>query len=75
LDSQVLSLSMLAQWWLMRRNIYSWWVWLTVNTISVPLYISRELYVSAMFYALYWLLAVFAYLHWLKHLAIQTTDK
>jgi nicotinamide mononucleotide transporter len=70
-DSQILTLSMLAQWWLMQRNIRCWWVWLAVNTLSVPLYASRELYVSSGFYALYWVLAIVAYLHWRKALAAQ----
>ena len=63
-DSQILTLSMLAQWWLMRRNIACWGLWLVVNTISVPLYFSRELHVSGAFYAAYWVLAIVSYLHW-----------
>jgi nicotinamide mononucleotide transporter len=74
LDSQVLTLSMLAQWWLMQRNIRCWWIWLTVNTISVPLYLSRELHVSAAFYALYWVMAILAYIHWRKQLVLQATN-
>ncbi len=74
LDSQVLTLSMLAQWWLMQRNIRCWWLWLLVNSISVPLYASRELHVSAVFYALYWVLAIAAYLHWRKELALQVVQ-
>ncbi len=70
-DSQVLALSMLAQWWLMQRNIACWGLWLVVNTISVPLYFSRELYLSGAFYAAYWVMAIVAFLHWRKHLALQ----
>jgi nicotinamide mononucleotide transporter len=70
-DSQILTLSMLAQWWLMQRNIRCWWLWLAVNTLSVPLYASRELYVSAAFYALYWVLALVAFATWRKALARQ----
>lgn len=74
LDSQVLTLSMLAQWWLMERNIRCWWFWLAVNTISVPLYVSRELHISAVFYALYWVMAIVACLHWRKQLTLQTVN-
>ncbi|HRH04730.1 MAG TPA: nicotinamide riboside transporter PnuC [Burkholderiaceae bacterium] len=72
-DSQILTLSMLAQWWLMQRNIRCWWIWLAVNTISVPLYVSRDLYVSALFYSLYWVMAIVAYRHWRKQFALQLT--
>jgi nicotinamide mononucleotide transporter len=71
LDSQVLTLSMLAQWWLMQRKVSCWWLWLAVNTVSVPLYASRELYVSAAFYALYWVLAIVAFYTWRQALAQQ----
>ena len=70
-DSQVLALSMLAQWWLMQRNIACWGLWLAVNTVSVPLYFSRELYVSGAFYAAYWMMAIVAFLHWRKQSALQ----
>jgi nicotinamide mononucleotide transporter len=72
-DSQILALSMLGQWWLMQRRIACWWVWLMVNTISVPLYISRELYVSSGFYALYWVLAIVSFIVWRKKMAAQAT--
>jgi nicotinamide mononucleotide transporter len=54
LDSFVLSLSLLAQFLLVRREIETWAVWLLVNTIAVPLYASRGLYLTAALYAAYW---------------------
>jgi nicotinamide mononucleotide transporter len=71
LDSQILTLSMLGQWWMMQRKIACWWVWLVVNTISVPLYLSRELYVSSGFYAMYWVLAIVSFIIWRKQMAKQ----
>jgi nicotinamide mononucleotide transporter len=71
IDSQILTLSMLAQWWLMQRKINTWSIWLVVNTLSVPLYISREFYVSSAFYSLYWVMAIVAYLNWRKRLSAQ----
>ncbi|MEY3996147.1 MAG: hypothetical protein RL344_490 [Pseudomonadota bacterium] len=70
-DSQILTLSMLAQWWLMQRKISTWPIWLLVNTLSVPLYISREFYVSSAFYSLYWVMAIVGYLNWRKRLSAQ----
>lgn len=63
-DSAVLAFSVLAQLLLMYRRYESWWFWLLVNTISVPLYLSRGLAVTAVLYAAFWVNAIVALLHW-----------
>jgi nicotinamide mononucleotide transporter len=56
--------SVIAQVLLMGRRIENWPVWLLVNTISVPLYASRGLYLTAVLYAAYWINALVAWRHW-----------
>jgi nicotinamide mononucleotide transporter len=63
-DSLVLTFSILAQFLLMRRRVETWWCWLIVNTISVPLYLSRDLNLTAAFYAAYWVNACVAMRYW-----------
>lgn len=63
-DSAVLMLSVLAQFLLMKRRIENWAFWVLVNTISVPLYASRGLYLTAVLYACYWAHAIYAWLQW-----------
>jgi nicotinamide mononucleotide transporter len=63
-DSTVLMFSIIAQVLLMGRRIENWPVWLLVNTISVPLYASRGLYLTAALYAAYWINALVAWRHW-----------
>lgn len=41
---------------LMRRKLETWLFWLLVNTISVPLFASRGLYLTAGLYAVYGLM-------------------
>lgn len=53
-DSLVLTFSVLAQLLLMRRRLENWYAWLLVNTLAVPLYASRELYLTAGLYTLFW---------------------
>lgn len=65
-DSTVLAMSVLAQLLLMRRRIETWPVWLLVNTVAVPLYASRDLTVTAILYAAYWVNALVAWRHWLR---------
>ncbi len=69
-DSAVLAFSVLGQFLLMSRRIETWPCWLIVNSIAVPLYLSRELYLTAALYAGFWLNAVISLRHWRKILVI-----
>jgi len=69
LDSTILAFSVLGQFLLMQRRYESWWAWLLVNTIAVPLYYSRGLQVTALLYSLFWINAVIALVRWRKLLA------
>lgn len=64
IDSLVLAFSVLGQFLLMGRRIETWWCWLVVNTISVPLYCSRGLYLTAALYACFWVNAVVSLRVW-----------
>ena len=66
IDSAILTLSVVAQLLLMRRRIETWAVWLIVNTMAVPLFFTRELYLTSAFYALFWLHAWYAWWQWNK---------
>lgn len=63
-DSAVLAFSVLGQVLLMARRVESWWCWLLVNTISVPLYFSRDLDLTAVLYVVYWVNAIVSLRHW-----------
>lgn len=67
-DSLVLMLSLLAQLLLMRRRIETWPVWLVVDTIAVPLYASRGLYLTAFLYAGYWFNAWYGLWRWRREM-------
>lgn len=60
----MLTFSVIAQVLLMRRRLETWIFWLIVNTLAVPLYFSRELYVTSALYAAFWLNAFIAWNHW-----------
>lgn len=63
-DSTVLAFSVLAQLLLMRRRYESWWFWLLVNTICVPLYLVRGLTLTAVLFGAFWVNAVVALVRW-----------
>jgi len=63
-DSAVLASSVLAQVLLMRGHAATWPAWLVVNTLSVPLYFSRGLLLTAGVYTLFWLNAWYGWYRW-----------
>jgi nicotinamide mononucleotide transporter len=66
IDSIILAFSVLGQLLLMDRRVESWWCWLLVNTIAVPLYASRGLNVTAVLYTAFWINAVVSLRHWTR---------
>lgn len=66
IDSIVLTFSILAQILLMRRRVETWICWLIVDTVAIPLYASRELYLTSIVYAIFWCNAWYGLYSWLK---------
>jgi len=71
IDSTVLAFSVVAQLLLMSRSIQTWKVWILVNTLSVPLFWSRELYLTSILYGAFWINAVYSMYNWKKLFAKQ----
>ncbi len=57
-DALTTILSAIAQLYLMERYLESWYLWIVADTIYVPLYASRGLYVTSILYAIFWLMAI-----------------
>ena len=72
-DSAVLAFSVLAQLLLMKRRVETWLFWLIVNSIAIPLYASRELYLTAALYSVYWVNAVVAWYEWRRQMSAVHT--
>jgi nicotinamide mononucleotide transporter len=73
IDSAVLALSVIAQCLLMQRKIETWPFWLAVNTLSVALFASRGLLLTAALYSLYWVNAFYGWWRWRKEYTLQAT--
>lgn len=67
-DSSLLAWSLVAQWMTARKWIENWILWILINTVSVPLYVARDLKVTALLYAGLWLLAFLGYREWRRSL-------
>ena len=63
-DASVLVLSLVATWAQAEKLLESWWLWIAVDVISVPLYAARTLYPTALLYALFLALCVMGLREW-----------
>ena len=68
IDSAVLMFSIIAQLLLMGRRLQTWPFWLLVNTVSIPLYASRGLYLTAALYGAYWVNALASWWFWRRQM-------
>jgi nicotinamide mononucleotide transporter len=58
--------SLIAQWWVVRRHIANWVLWIVVDMVYVGLYIAKDLYITAALYAIFIALAVYGWQAWRK---------
>jgi nicotinamide mononucleotide transporter len=64
LDSALTAVSLVAQWMMTRKLLEHWLVWIAVDLVYVPMYVSRQLYPTAALYLVFLGLAVAGYLAW-----------
>lgn len=65
-DASVAMLSVAGQILMTRRYLENWWWWIAVNAASIPLYIVKDLNLTAGLYALFLVLAAAGLLQWRK---------
>jgi nicotinamide mononucleotide transporter len=73
IDSAVLALSVISQCLLMQRKVETWPFWITVNTVSIALFASRGLLLTAVLYAAYWVNAWYGWWRWRRERALAAT--
>jgi len=66
LDSFCTACSLVAQIFLARKVLQNWLIWIFVDIIYVGVYISKDLYATAIMYALYVYIAWVGYQGWKK---------
>jgi len=63
-DTTLLVLSLLATWWQALRRLECWLLWIAVDVVSVPLYWSRSLPLTAVLYVVFLLICIAGYIDW-----------
>jgi nicotinamide mononucleotide transporter len=75
LDAGLTSFSLVASWWQARKHIANWWLWIVVDTLYVPEYIYKDLWLTAVLYAALVGLAILGLLDWRKAPREVCTDQ
>lgn len=63
-DALILVASLVATYGQARKLLESWWIWIAIDLVSIPLYISRGLYPTAALYAVFLILCVSGLREW-----------
>jgi nicotinamide mononucleotide transporter len=74
IDSMLASLSIFAQILQTRKRLENWYLWILVDTVYILIYVSKELYLSALLYAVFLALAMQGVIEWRKVLGFSTKD-
>ena len=58
LDAATMAASLVAQWWMTKKVLESWVIWIVADVVMVGMYATKDLQVTAALYAVFTLLAV-----------------
>jgi len=72
IDAATTTTSLVAQYMTTRKLLENWIVWIVVDTVYVALFIWRGLYLLAVLYAVYLVLAFFGHFAWKRTLVPAT---
>lgn len=70
-DAALLSLSLAAQWLLNLKRLESWLLWIAVDVLSIGVYFYKELYLTAVLYAIFLILAIKGFRDWKRSLEVK----
>ena len=73
LDAVAAVASLIAQWWMARKVLESWLVWIFVDAFSIGLYLGKSLYLTAGLYAVFLGLAIWGWREWRRVWSVQAT--
>jgi len=75
LDALLTTTSLVAQWMMTRKILENWVLWVAVDIVYVPMFISQGLYATAMLYAAFLVLAVMGFVDWRRSVVPQEMSR
>lgn len=74
LDSFATSCAFLAQYFIARKKIETWILWMIVNVIYVGIYLNNEMYLYVVLFGIYGILTVMGWNSWRTELKISNAE-
>ncbi len=63
-DALTTAMSLVAQFMLGRKWIANWWLWIAVDLIYMPLYVSKGLWLTAILYGVFLIMCIAGLIQW-----------
>jgi len=70
-DAFILGASLVATYGQAKKIIQQWWVWIAVDVVSIPLYFSKGLALTAILYMGFLALCIYGLIDWKKSMKTQ----
>jgi nicotinamide mononucleotide transporter len=67
-DSLITVMSLVAQWWLAKKYVENWILWIAVDVIAIRVYSWKGLLSTSVLYAVFLTLAIFGLIDWMRAL-------
>ena len=70
-DAFTTALSIVAMWMLARKYLEQWIAWMVVDAVCVGLYYYKGLYLYAVLYTIYTIIAILGYRKWHREMKVR----
>lgn len=67
MDSFITWASVITTYMVAKKILENWLYWIVIDLLAIPLYIDRELYLTALLFVAYVVIAIFGYFSWRRH--------
>jgi nicotinamide mononucleotide transporter len=71
-DGLTTALSLCAQWLLNRKYLQSWYAWIAVDVLYIPIYAYKDLYLTSSLYVVFLVMATMGWLEWRRRWLVQS---
>ena len=71
LDAALTGFSLIAQYWMAKKRLQCWLLWIVLDVIYVGMFITAGLYLTAVLYMFFTALAVYGWLEWRLNLRLS----
>ena len=66
-DAPITLFSLFATYLVAQKVVENWWYWIVIDSICIPLFYSRGLYITSILYVVYTIMAVVALIQWKRN--------